>query len=325
MGNIVEIRLNPGPQQHLWTTPFWLHIRPSGPHDLWMDIHDQTFHDWFDLLKLVDRYRDDLINHPDRPCSWEECEAPEVLPRTLVDTTTQELARLLPSALRRLPTTSWGEHFGNFMAHVAQVPGIIERNPLFLWGKLPCQNSLVLLLKLDFPKTEYFHWTPHQTVYTFVHNCPAVSLQGILTDGIIRPWKHARDSDFFPSLGFYCRCCYPGHSHFEDNRINQEITDRLTPELQCALHVACGFGGRSASRRYFVAGECFSRQAQHYVVKTGGLPCDAIASHFYDVVRNRSDRRYKCRSASSQIQYAGLFISTDELPSYGLRRADIPL
>ena len=85
------------------------------------------------------------------------------------------------------------------------------------------------------------------------------------------------------------------------------------------------FGGRTASRRYFVAGECFSRQFQHYVVRSGGLPCDAIASHFYDVARNRSDQRYKRRSSTSQIQYAGLFIRTDELPSYGPRRSDIPL
>ena len=176
MGNIVEIRLNPGPQQHLWTTPFWLHIRPSGPHDLWMDIHDQTFHDWFDLLKLVDRYRDDLINHPDRPCSWEECEAPEVLPRTLVDTTTQELARLLPSALRRLPTTSWGEHFGNFMAHVAQVPGIIERNPLFLWGNFHVRTLLFYSSSWTFPRRNIStgpHTRPSTPSFTIVRLFPS--------------------------------------------------------------------------------------------------------------------------------------------------------
>ena len=304
MGDIAEIRLSPGPQQHIWTTPFWLHIRPSGSHDLWMDIHEHGSHDWIDFLNTVDQYRDELINHPSRPCSWEECEAPEVLPRTLVDTTIQELIRLLPTALRRIPPTSWSEHFGNFMTHIAHAPRIIERNPIFLWGKLPCQSSLLLLLKLDYPKSEYFRWTPHQSVYTFVHNCPPVSLQGILTDGVIRPssWKHARESNFFPSLGFYCRCCYPGHGQFEDNRINSDITGQVTAELQCSLHVACGFGGRSASRKCFVAGECFSRQATHYVVKTGGLPCDALASHFYDVIRNKSDRRYKCRSSVSQIQ-----------------------
>ena len=153
---------------------------------------------------------------------------------------------------------------------------------------------------------------------------------GLLQDGIFSG-PHIRPSTPLSTIVrlFHCKgsfpCCYLGHNHSSDNRVNPDITDQLTPELQCALHVACGFGGRSASRRYFVAGERFSRQAQHYVVRTGGLPCDAIASHFYDVVRNRSDQRYKCRTASSQIQYAGLFISTDELPSYGLRRSDIPL
>ena len=83
MGNSLDL----GPQKHIWTTPFWLHIRPSGPHDLWMEIYDHLFHDWGELLTLVDRYRKHLIDDPDR--SWEECEAPEVLPRTLVDTTIQ--------------------------------------------------------------------------------------------------------------------------------------------------------------------------------------------------------------------------------------------
>ena len=152
----------------------------------------------------------------------------------------------------------------------------------FSYGETPTPEfAIFLLLKLDYPKSECFR-SPHHSVYTFVHNCPPVSLQGILTDGVIRPssWKHARESNFFPSLEFYCRCCYPGHGNFEDNRINSDITGTLTAELQCSLHVACGFGGRSASRKCFVAGECFSRQATHHVVKTGGLPCDALASHF---------------------------------------------
>ena len=224
------MRVSPGPQQHIWTTPFWLHIRPTGPLDLWLDIHEHGFHEWSDFLSTVDQYRDELINDPSRPCSWEECEAPEVLPRTLVDTTIQELIRLLPVPLRRIPPTSWSEHFGNFLNHIAHVPRIIERNPIFLRGKRPCHNSLFLLLKLDYPKPEYFRLTQHQSVYTFVHNCPPVSLQGILTDGVIRPssWKHAREANYFPSLGFYCRCCYPGHGHFEDNRINSDISGTVT-------------------------------------------------------------------------------------------------
>ena len=154
-----------------------------------------------------------IVTISSTPCSWKECEAPEVLPRTLVETTIHELIRLLPVPLRRLdPYTSWSDHFGNCVNHIAHVPGIIERNPVFLWGKLPCRNSIFLLLKLDYPKSDYFRLTQHQTIYTFVHNCPPVSLQGILTDGVIRPssWKHAREANYFPSLGFYCRCCYPG-------------------------------------------------------------------------------------------------------------------
>lgn len=66
-----------------------------------------------------------------------------------------------------------------------------------------------------------------------------------------------------------------------------------------------------------MAGERFSRRSTHFVVKSGGLPCDALASHFYDV------KRFKCRSSVSQIQFAGLFISIDELPAYGLRREEL--
>ena len=319
----MEVAIEIGPQKQIWTTPFWLHIRPSGPIDLWNEIFEHKFQDWSALLAMVNKFRSYLIDNIHRPFSWEECEAPEILPRTLVDTTIQEQVRLLPLPLRRIPVASWGDHLGDFITTLSHVPQILEKTPVFLWGKLPCHDALFLLLKLDYPKTDYFQWTPSLTAYTFVHNCPGIPLRGILTDGVIRP--SSWNSDFFPSLGFYCRCCYPGHSHDTDNRVNPDITHQLTPELQCALHVACIVGGRTASRRYFVAGECFSRQFQHYVVRSGGLPCDATASHFYDVVRNRSDQRYKCRSSTSQIQYAGLFIRTDELPSYGLRRSDIPL
>ena len=176
MDNIMEIAIDLGPQKHIWTTPFWLHIRPTGPADLWHEIYEHQFHDWNTLLSMVNKYRKYLIEDPNRPFSWEECEAPEVLPRTLVDTTIQELVRLLPPPLRRVPMTAWCDHFGEFLTTLAHIPQILEKTPVFLWGKLPCHNSLVLLLKLDCPKTQYFQWTPHQTIYTFVHNCPGVSL-----------------------------------------------------------------------------------------------------------------------------------------------------
>ena len=328
MDNIMEVALEIAPQKLIWTTPFWLRIRLSGPTDIWYEIFEHKFQDWSTLLSMVNEFRRSLIDDTHRPCSWEECEVPEPLPRTLVDTTIHELVRLLPLPLQRLPVDSYCDHLSDFITTLSHIPQILEKTPVFLWGKLPCQNMLFLLLKLEYPKTGYFQDT--QTIYTFVHNCPSVSLRGILTDGIIRPssWKgdgKSHSTDFFPSLGFYCRRCYPGHSHDSDNRVNPDITHQLTPELQCALHVASQFGGRTTTRRYFVAGECFSRQFQHYVVRQGGLPCDSIASHFYDVVRNRSDQRYKCRSSTSQVQYAGLFIRTDELTSYGLRRSDIPL
>ena len=328
MDNIMEVAIEVAPQQYIWTTPFWLRIRLSGPTDVWYEIFDHKFQDWSTLLSLVNKFRRSLIDDLHRPCSWEECETPEPLPRTLVDTTIHELVRLLPLPLQRLPLDSYCEHLTDFLTTLSRVPQILEKTPILLWGKLPCQNVLFLLLKLDYPKTDSFQDT--QTTYTFVHNCPGISLRGILTDGIIRPstWKgdgKSHSTDFFPSLGFYCRCCYPGHSHDSDNRINSDIIHQLTPELQRALHVASLHGGRTSGRRYFVAGECFSRQFQHYVVRQGGLPCDSIASHFYDVVRNRSDSRYKCRSSTSQVQFAGLFIRTDEITSYGLRRSDIPL
>ena len=326
--NIIEVAIEIAPQKQIWTTPYWLHIRLSGPSDVWNEIYEHKFQDWSSLLSMVTKFRRALIDDPHRPCSWEECEAPENLPRTLVDTTIHELVRLLPLPLQRIPVDSWGDHLGDFITTLAHIPRILEKSSVFLWGKLPCQDILFLLLKLDYPKPAHFQRNLPQTTYTFVHNCPGISLRGILADGVIRPssWKSTEEtSDFLPSLGFYCRCCYPGHSHDSDNRVNSSITHQLTPELQCALHVASVWGGRTSNRRYFVAGECFSRQLQHYVVRSGGLPCDAIASHFYDVVRNRTDSRYKCRSSTSQIQYAGLFIRTNELNSYGLRRSDIPL
>ena len=188
MDNIMEIAIDLSPQKHIWTTPFWLRIRPTGPADLWHEIYEHQFHDWNTLLSMVDKYRKYLIEDPNRPFSWEECEAPEVLPRTLVDTTIQELVRLLPSpfvaSLWLLGATTSGNS-------LPPSPTFLEKTPVFLWGKLPCHDSLVFLLKLDYPKTQYFQWTPHQTIYTFVHNCPGVSLRGILTDGVIRPssWK----------------------------------------------------------------------------------------------------------------------------------------
>ena len=145
-------------------------------------------------------------------------------------------------------------------------------HPVFVFGKLPCRRYLILLLKLDWT-------TPNPTISgqpSIKRFTPlfTIVLQGILTDGFIRPssWKQAKDGDHLPSVGFYCRCCYPRHGHYDDNRINNAITGTLSGELQCALHIACEFGGRSASRKCFVAGECFSRQATHFV-KSGGLWC----------------------------------------------------
>ena len=52
---------------------------------------------------MVNKFRRSLIDDIHRPCSWEECETPEPLPRTLVDTTIHELVRLLPLPLQRFP------------------------------------------------------------------------------------------------------------------------------------------------------------------------------------------------------------------------------
>ena len=141
----------------------------------------------------------------------------------------------------------------------------MDRRPVFVFGQLPRRNSLILLLKLDYPLSEDFDSMGHNMVYTFVHNCPAVSMHGILSDGFIRPssWRDQKDGDHLPSLGFYCRCCYPGHGHHNDGRIDKSITDTLPAELQCALHIA-----RESGRQYFVAGEWYNRG----VVKSGGLP-----------------------------------------------------
>ena len=103
MDNIMEIAIDLGPQKHIWTTPFWFHIRPTGPTDLWHEIYEHQFHDWNTLLAMVNKYRKYLIEDSNRPFSWEEREAPEILPRTLVDTTIQELVRLLPPPFRRVP------------------------------------------------------------------------------------------------------------------------------------------------------------------------------------------------------------------------------
>ena len=198
MDNIMEVAIEIGPQQQIWTIPFWLHIRPSGPIDLWYEIFDHKFHDWTSFLSMVKKYRKSIIDDNHRPCSWEECEAPENLPRTLVDTTLHELVRLLPLPLRRIPATSWGDHLGDFLTTLAHIPQILEKSPVFLWGKLPCHDALFLLLKLDYPKTDFFQQMSSQTTtYTFVHNCPSISLRGILTDGVIRPspWKGDGDDE----------------------------------------------------------------------------------------------------------------------------------
>ena len=72
-----------------------------------------------------------------------------------------------------------------------------------------------------------------------------------------------------------------------------------------------------------MAGECYNRGLEHFVVRSGGLPCDALASHFFDVIRNKGDGRFKCRTAVSQVQYDGMFINIDELRAYGLNRDDL--
>ena len=156
MDNIMEVAIEIGLQQQIWTTPFWLHIRPSGLIDLWYEIFDHKFQDWNSLLSMVKQFRRFLLDDTHRPCSWEECEAPESLPRTLVDTTLHELVRLLPLPLRRLPAASWGDHLGDFLTTLSHIPQILEKSPVFLWGKLPCHDALFLLLKLDYPKTDFF-------------------------------------------------------------------------------------------------------------------------------------------------------------------------
>ena len=65
MGGLAETRLSPGPQQHLWTTPFWRHIIliiPTGTHNLGMDIPNHTFQPWGRLLHLVENHRQALVD-----------------------------------------------------------------------------------------------------------------------------------------------------------------------------------------------------------------------------------------------------------------------
>ena len=65
--------------------------------------------------------------------------------------------------------------------------------------------------------------TPSSTIalaFPFAASLPMVSFD--------LSWKGEGNLEFFPSLGFYCRCCYPGHSHSSDTRINPDITHRLT-------------------------------------------------------------------------------------------------
>ena len=132
----MEIAIEIGPQQQIWIIPFWLHIRPSGPIDLWYEIFDHKFHDWTSLLSMVKKYREFLIDDTHRPCSWEECEAPESLPRTLVDTTLPELVRVLPLPLRRIPAASWGDHFELYSIHTAY-PSV---HPLAMFVLNPTDN-----------------------------------------------------------------------------------------------------------------------------------------------------------------------------------------
>lgn len=114
-------------------------------------------------------------------------------------TTITQIIRLLPPVLRQVPSDQWKDHFSSYIMAIAHVPRILERNPQFVFGKLPCRRSLFLLLKLDYPKSHYFRTTRRNVVYTFVHNCPAVSLQGILTGGLIRPRKMRKTAITFPA------------------------------------------------------------------------------------------------------------------------------
>ena len=71
MNNILEVAIEIGPQKQIWTTPFWPHIRPSGPIDLWNEIFEHKFQDWSALLSMVNKFRRSLIDDTFRPCSWE--------------------------------------------------------------------------------------------------------------------------------------------------------------------------------------------------------------------------------------------------------------
>ena len=231
----------------------------------------------------------------------------------------------------RTPTTGTPssrpcDHFGEFITALAHIPQILEKTPVFLWGKLPCHDSLVLLLKLDYTKTQYFQRTPHD----HLHLCSQL------------PWR-------FPARHPYgwghSTKLLEGHRGFR--LLSQPgllllLLSGSQPHLRQTDQSGHYTSADSRTPMRPSRGMWIWRSLLHPPVLRGwrvllppvpALRCahrgtslsDAIASHFYDVVRNRSDQRYKCRTSSSQIQYAGLFIRTDELPSYGLRRSDVPL
>lgn len=52
--------------------------------------------------------------------------------------------------------------------------------------------------------------------------------------------------------------------------------------LPLNLYTACIYGGKSSQNRpCFVAGQCLSRNSQHFAVPQGGLQVDSLASNFY--------------------------------------------
>ena len=210
-------------------------------------------------------HRQALVDDRDRPLSWEESPAPPSMPRGLTLTVYNELLRLLPASFKRGPAAQWNNHMKQYLQHLSQVSGIMDRRPVFVFGKSSCRMA------------------------SFAPAHGRIRRTAIITPAC---------------LGFYCRRCYPGHDHHRDGRVDASITDTLPAELQC--HMAAEHGGRESGRQFFVAGECYNRGLQHFVVKSGGLPCDALASHFFDVIRNKVDGRFKCRAAVSQIQYAGM-------------------
>ena len=78
-----ELRLSPGPQQHVWTTPFWRHVITTGSQNLWLAMYNHAFQAWEQLLQLIEPHRQALVDDLDRPLSWEECPAPPSVPRGL--------------------------------------------------------------------------------------------------------------------------------------------------------------------------------------------------------------------------------------------------